>query len=170
MQRIYGTAFATQEELDAWLKQREEAEKRDHRKLGRELDLFSIYDDYGQGLILWHPKGGIIRNEMERLLKEELEKRGYSFVFTPHIAKRDLWVTSGHEGNYADSMYAPTSIEDEEYRLKPMNCPFHIGIYKSSPAFVSRSAAALFRNGYGLSCRAFGNAARPDACSWIFGR
>ena len=133
MQRIYGTAFATQEQLDAWIKQREEAEKRDHRKLGRELDLFSINDDYGQGLILWHPKGGIIRNEMERLLKEELEKRGYSFVFTPHIAKRNLWVTSGHEGNYSDSMYAPTSIEDEEYRLKPMNCPFHIGIYKSSP-------------------------------------
>jgi threonyl-tRNA synthetase len=133
MQRIYGTAFATQEELDAWVKQREEAEKRDHRKLGKQLDLFSIDDDYGQGLILWHPKGGIIRNEMERLLKEELERRNYSFVYTPHIAKRDLWVTSGHEGNYADSMYAPTSIEDEEYRLKPMNCPFHIGIYKSSP-------------------------------------
>ena len=133
MQRIYGTAFAKQEELDAWLKQREEAEKRDHRKLGRELDLFSISDDYGQGLILWHPKGGIVRMEMERLLREELEQRGYSFVFTPHIAKRQLWVTSGHEGNYADSMYAPTSIEDEEYRLKPMNCPFHIGIYKASP-------------------------------------
>ncbi len=133
MQRIYGTAFATQEQLDTWLKQREEAEKRDHRKLGRQLDLFSIDDDYGQGLILWHPKGGIIRNEMERLLKEELERRGYSFVFTPHIAKRDLWVKSGHEGNYSDSMYAPTSIEEEEYRLKPMNCPFHIGIYKSSP-------------------------------------
>ena len=133
MQRIYGTAFATQDELDAWVKQREEAEKRDHRKLGRELDLFSISDEYGAGLILWHPKGGIIRNEMERLLREELEKRNYSFVYTPHIAKRDLWVTSGHEGNYADSMYAPTSIEDEEYRLKPMNCPFHIGIYKSSP-------------------------------------
>jgi threonyl-tRNA synthetase len=133
MQRIYGIAFAKQDELDAWLKQREEAERRDHRRLGRELDLFSISDDYGPGLILWHPKGGIVRNEMERLLKEELEKRGYSFVFTPHIAKRELWVTSGHEGNYADSMYAPTSIEDEEYRLKPMNCPFHIGIYKASP-------------------------------------
>lgn len=133
MQRIYGIAFAKQDELDAWVKQREEAEKRDHRRLGRELDLFSISDDYGQGLILWHPKGGIIRNEMERLLKDELERRGYSFVFTPHIAKRDLWVTSGHEENYADGMYAPTSIEDEEYRLKPMNCPLHIGIYKSSP-------------------------------------
>jgi threonyl-tRNA synthetase len=133
MQRIYGTAFATQDELEAWVKQREEAEKRDHRKLGRQLDLFSIDEDYGQGLILWHPKGGIVRNEMERLLREELEKRGYSFVYTPHIAKRQLWFTSGHEDNYADGMYAPTSIEDEEYRLKPMNCPFHIGIYKSSP-------------------------------------
>jgi len=133
MQRVYGTAFATQEKLDAWVKQREEAEKRDHRRLGRELDLFSISDEYGQGLILWHPKGGIVRNEMEKLLREELEKRGYSFVFTPHIAKRELWFTSGHEDNYADSMYAPTRIEDEEYRLKPMNCPFHIGIYKSSP-------------------------------------
>jgi len=133
MQRIYGTAFATQEELDAWVRQREEAEKRDHRRLGRELDLFSISDEYGQGLILWHPKGGIVRNEMEKLLRDELDKRGYNFVFTPHIAKRDLWFTSGHEENYADSMYAPTKIEDEEYRLKPMNCPFHIGIYKSSP-------------------------------------
>ena len=133
MQRIYGIAFAKQEELDAWLKQREEAEKRDHRRLGRELDLFSISDEYGQGLVLWHPKGGIIRGEMERLLREELEKRNYSFVYTPHIAKRELWRISGHEENYADSMYAPTSIEDEEYRLKPMNCPLHIGIYKSSP-------------------------------------
>ncbi|MBA3692803.1 MAG: threonine--tRNA ligase, partial [Acidobacteria bacterium] len=133
MQRIYGTAFATQEELDGWLKQREEAERRDHRRIGKELDLFSIQDEYGQGLILWHPKGGAIRMEMENLLKEELKKRDYSFVFTPHIAKRELWRISGHEENYADSMFAPTSIEDEEYRLKPMNCPFHIGIYKASP-------------------------------------
>lgn len=135
MQRIYGTAFASQEDLDAWLKQREEAEKRDHRKLGRELDLFSIQDDYGQGLILWHPKGAMVRMEMENLLKEELQKRGYSFVFTPHIAKRDLWKISGHEENYADSMFSPTRVEGDEeteFRLKPMNCPFHIGIYKSN--------------------------------------
>jgi len=107
--------------------------KLDHLRLGRVLDLFSISDDYGQGLVLWHPKGGIIRSEMEKLLREELERRNYSFVYTPHIAKRELWKISGHEDNYADSMYAPTNIEDEEYRLKPMNCPMHIGIYKSSP-------------------------------------
>ena len=131
MQRIYGTAFFTQEELDAWLKQREEAEKRDHRKLGRELDLFSIQEDYGQGLVLWHPKGGIIRQQMEDYLREELVRRNYSIVYTPHIAKRDLWKISGHEENYGDSMFAPTKLEETEFRLKPMNCPMHIGIYKS---------------------------------------
>src|SRR6476646_1562129 len=132
MQRIYGTAFFTQEELDAWLKQREEAEKRDHRRLGRELDLFSILEDYGQGLIFWHPKGGAIRKEMEDYLRGELLQRGYGLVFTPHIAKRDLWFTSGHEGNYADSMFSPMEFEGQEFRLKPMNCPGHIGIYKSA--------------------------------------
>jgi threonyl-tRNA synthetase len=132
MQRIYGTAFFTQEELDAWLKQREEAEKRDHRRLGRELDLFSIQEDYGQGLIFWHPKGGAIRKEMEDYLREQLLLRGYGLVFTPHIAKRDLWFTSGHEGNYADSMFSPMEFEEQEFRIKPMNCPFHIGIYKSA--------------------------------------
>ena len=138
MQRIYGTAFATQEELDTWLKQREEAEKRDHRRLGKELDLFSIQDDYGQGFIFWHPKGGAIRTDMENYLREELQKRGYGMVFTPHIAKRQLWQISGHEENYADSLFEPMGMpakfgEDTEFRLKPMNCPFHIGIYKSHP-------------------------------------
>jgi len=132
MQRIYGTAFFTQDELDAWLKQREEAEKRDHRRLGRELDLFSILEDYGQGLIFWHPKGGAIRKELEDYLREELLKRGYGLVFTPHIAKRELWFTSGHEENYADSMFSPVEFEGQEFRLKPMNCPGHIGIYKSA--------------------------------------
>jgi threonyl-tRNA synthetase len=132
MQRIYGTAFFTQEELDAWLKQREEAEKRDHRRLGRELDLFSIQEDYGQGLIFWHPKGGAMRKEMEDYLREELLKRGYGLVFTPHIAKRELWFTSGHEENYAGSMFSPMEFEEQEFRIKPMNCPFHIGIYKSA--------------------------------------
>src|SRR5678810_1092315 len=132
MQRIYGTAFFTPEELDAWLKQREEAEKRDHRRLGRELDLFSIQEDYGQGLIFWHPKGGAIRKEMEDYLREQLSLRGYGLVFTPHIAKRELWFTSGHEINYADSMFSPMEFEEQEFRIKPMNCPFHIGIYKSA--------------------------------------
>jgi threonyl-tRNA synthetase len=131
MQRIYGTAYFTQEQLDAWLKQREEAEKRDHRRLGKELDLFSIQEQYGQGLIFWHPKGGIIRQQMEDYLREELVRRNYSFVYTPHIAKRELWQISGHEQNYADSMFAPTTLEETEFRLKPMNCPFHIAIYKS---------------------------------------
>src|SRR6476469_9478983 len=132
MQRIYGTAFFTQEELDAWLKQREEAEKRDHRRLGRELDLFSIQEQYGQGLVFWHPKGGAIRKEMEDYLRGELAARGYGLVFTPHIAKRDLWFISGHESNYADSMFSPMEFEEQEFRIKPMNCPFHIGIYKSA--------------------------------------
>jgi threonyl-tRNA synthetase len=131
MQRIYGTAFFTPSELEAWLKQREEAERRDHRRLGRELDLFSIQEQYGQGLIFWHPKGGVIRQQMEDYLREELVKRNYSVVYTPHIAKRELWQISGHEENYADSMFAPTTIEEQEFRLKPMNCPMHIAIYKS---------------------------------------
>jgi threonyl-tRNA synthetase len=131
MQRIYGTAFFTPEELDAWVKQRAEAERRDHRRLGRELDLFSIQEQYGQGLIFWHPKGAIIRKQMEDYLYAELVKRNYSFVYTPHIAKRELWQISGHDQNYGDSMFAPTKLEETEFRLKPMNCPFHIGIYKS---------------------------------------
>jgi threonyl-tRNA synthetase len=131
MQRIYGTAFFKQEELDAWIKQREEAERRDHRRLGRELDLFSIQEQYGQGLIFWHPKGGVIRKEMEDYLREELLARGYGLVFTPHIAKRELWHISGHEENYADSMFSPMEFEGQEFRIKPMNCPFHIGIFKS---------------------------------------
>jgi len=138
MQRIYGTAFFSQEELDGWLKQREEAEKRDHRRLGKELDLFSIQEEFGQGFIFLHPKGGAIRTEMENYQREELAKRGYGLVYTPHIAKRQLWQTSGHEENYADSLFEPIKLpewfdEDTEFRLKPMNCPFHIGIYKSHP-------------------------------------
>jgi threonyl-tRNA synthetase len=133
MQRIHGTAFATRAELDAWLHQREEAERRDHRRLGRDLDLFSIHEEYGEGLILWHPKGGIVRKEMEDYLRQQLLERGYGLVHTPHIAKRDLWWTSGHEENFADSMFSPMASQETEFRLKPMNCPFHIGIYKSAP-------------------------------------
>jgi threonyl-tRNA synthetase len=131
MQRIYGTSFFTQEELDGWIKQREEAERRDHRRIGRELDLFSVQEEYGPGIIFWHPKGGLIRKEIEDFLRDQLIKRGYGLVFTPHVAKRNLWQISGHEQNYADSMFAPIEMDETHYRLRPMNCPFHIGIYKS---------------------------------------
>src|SRR5213594_1628962 len=132
MQRIHGTAFATAAELDAWLHQREEAERRDHRRLGRQLDLFSIHEQYGEGLIFWHPKGGIVRKEMEDYLRQQLLERGYGLVHTPHIARRELWWLSGHEENFADSMFSPLGSEKTEFRLKPMNCPFHIAIYKSA--------------------------------------
>jgi threonyl-tRNA synthetase len=131
MQRIYGISFFTPEDLENWIKQREEAERRDHRRLGRELDLFSIQEEYGPGLIFWHPKGGLIRKEIEDFLREQLIKRGYGLVFTPQVAKRDLWRVSGHEQNYTDSMFAPMEMDEIHYRIRPMNCPFHIGIYKS---------------------------------------
>ncbi|MGH9407569.1 MAG: threonine--tRNA ligase [Terriglobia bacterium] len=131
LQRIYGTAFFTQKELDVYLQQVEEAKKRDHRRLGRELDLFSIEDDAGAGLIFWHPKGGIIRKEIEDWLREELLRRGYDLVFTPHTMRRHLWEISGHTGFYRENMFGPMEVENDEYQLKPMNCPGHILIYKS---------------------------------------
>ena len=131
MQRIYGYAFLTQAELDAHLTRIEEAKRRDHRRLGRELELFSIADETGSGLILWHPKGGLVRKQIEDYWRDEHVKGGYDLVYTPHIAKLDLWKTSGHTEYYRDSMYAPMLIEDVEYQLKPMNCPFHLTIYKS---------------------------------------
>ena len=131
MQRIYGTAFFSKKDLDAYLTQVEEAKKRDHRRLGRELDLFSIEDDAGPGLIFWHPKGGIIRQQIEDWLRQELQARGYSMVYTPHTMRRHLWEISGHTGFYRDSMFGPMPVENEEYQLKPMNCPGHILIYRS---------------------------------------
>ena len=131
LQRIYGTAWETSEELEQYLWRLEEAKKRDHRVLGRELDLFSISEDVGPGLILWHPKGGMIRKLTEDFSREEHEKAGYDFVYTPHIGKSKLWETSGHLDWYADAMYPPVEVEEQKYYLKPMNCPFHIQIYKS---------------------------------------
>jgi threonyl-tRNA synthetase len=130
LQRIYGTAFFTQKELDEYLKQVEEAKKRDHRKLGKELDLFSIQELAGPGLIFFHPKGGIIRKELEDWMRDQYLKRGYSLVYTPHVARFDLWKTSGHAGFYAQNMFTRMELDDAEYQLKPMNCPFHILIYK----------------------------------------
>jgi threonyl-tRNA synthetase len=132
LQRIYGTAFFTQKELDDYLRQIEEAKRRDHRRLGKELDLFSIQDEAGPGLIFWHPKGAIIRKEIEDFMRTELLKQGYQLVFTPHVAKLDLWKTSGHANFYRENMFTPIQLEDAEYQLKPMNCPFHILIYKDS--------------------------------------
>ena len=129
LQRIYGTAFFTQKDLDAYLKQVEEAKKRDHRKLGRELDLFSIQELAGPGLIFFHPKGGIIRKQLEDWMRDQYLKRGYSLVYTPHVARFELWKTSGHAGFYAQNMFARMELDDAEYQLKPMNCPGHILIY-----------------------------------------
>lgn len=131
LQRIYGTAWYTPEELQQYLWKLEEARKRDHRKLGKELDLFSINDEVGAGLILWHPKGAKIRKIIEDFWMDEHERSGYEFVYTPHIGRAALWQTSGHLGFYKESMYAPVDIEGQQYYLKPMNCPFHIHIYKS---------------------------------------
>ena len=131
MQRIYGTAFFTQKELDDYLNQIEEAKKRDHRRLGQDLELFSIQDDAGPGLIFWHPKGGAIRKEIEDWLRQELVARGYDLVFTPHTMRLHLWQTSGHTDFYRENMFGPMEVENDQYQLKPMNCPGHILIYKS---------------------------------------
>ncbi len=131
MQRIYGYAFFTKEELDRHLHRLEEARRRDHRRLGKDLDLFSIADETGAGLILWHPRGGFIRKQIEDFWRAEHLRGGYDLVYSPHIAKLDLWKTSGHTEYYKDGMYSPIEIENVEYQLKPMNCPFHITIYRS---------------------------------------
>src|SRR6266481_1677317 len=132
LQRIYGTSFYSKKELDEWIHRQEEAKKRDHRVLGKQLDLFSIQELAGPGLIFWHPKGGIIRKEMEDWMRDQYIKRGYSLVYTPHVMRKQLWQTSGHEGYYAQNMFDVMELDDAEYRLKPMNCPGHILIYKDS--------------------------------------
>jgi threonyl-tRNA synthetase len=131
LQRIYALAFYTQKELDEYLHRIEEAKRRDHRKLGTELDLFSIQEAAGPGLIFWHPKGGLIRTIVENWLREELQHRGYDLVFTPHIMLFDLWKTSGHADFYKENMFGAVEVEKADYQLKPMNCPGHILIYKS---------------------------------------
>lgn len=131
LQRIYGTAWETPQELKDYLWKLEEAKKRDHRKIGRELDLYSSNDEIGTGLILWHPNGARIRYLAERYWGDEHAKAGYEFVYTPHIGKASLWETSGHLDFYNENMYSPIEIEGQAYYLKPMNCPFHVHIYKS---------------------------------------
>ncbi len=131
LQRIYGTAFFSKDELKQYLERLEEAKRRDHRRIGKELELFSIQEEVGPGLILWHPRGATIRKLIEDFWREEHTSRGYSLLFTPHIAKRELWKTSGHLDFYSENMYAPMEIDEVAYQLKPMNCPFHIAIYNS---------------------------------------
>ncbi|HHV79953.1 MAG TPA: threonine--tRNA ligase [Firmicutes bacterium] len=131
LQRIYGTAFETQTQLDGYLFKLEEAKRRDHRRLGRELDLFSMHEEGGPGLVYWHPNGGLIRQLIEDFWRAEHRKRGYDIVFSPHIAKLDLWKTSGHWDWYKENMYSPMKIDEVDYLLKPMNCPFHILMYKT---------------------------------------
>ena len=131
LQRIYGIAFPTEEELQAYIRQQEEAAKRDHRKLGVELDLFGFSDNVGPGLVLWRPKGSLIRHLVETFWKEEHYKNGYELLYTPHIGQSLLWETSGHLGFYRDGMYSPMEIDERDYYVKPMNCPFHIEVYRS---------------------------------------
>ena len=131
LQRIYGTSFFSKKELAQHLHRLEEAKRRDHRKLGKELDLFSIQEAAGPGLIFWHPKGGTIRRLMEDWLRDQYVKRGYGLVYTPHIARYDLWKTSGHADFYSEAMFSRMKLDDAEYQLRPMNCPFHILIYKN---------------------------------------
>lgn len=132
LQRIYGTVWETPEQLEEYLWKLEEAKRRDHRKLGKELDLFSSNEEVGTGLILWHPNGARIRHLAERFWEDEHLAHGYDFVYSPHIGKASLWETSGHLGFYKENMYSPIEIEGQEYYIKPMNCPFHLHIYKNS--------------------------------------
>ena len=129
LQRIYGTAFFSKKDLDAYLDHLEEAKKRDHRKLGQELDLFSIQEAAGPGLIFFHPKGGLVRKIIEDWMRDQYLARGYSLVFTPHVMRHDLWKTSGHANFFSQNMFKPMELDDAEYQLKPMNCPGHILIY-----------------------------------------
>lgn len=131
LQRIYGTAFFTKAGIDKYLKFLEEAEKRDHRKIGKDLDLFSFHEEGGSGLTFWHPKGARIRSIIENFWREEHFKRGYDIVYSPHIAKINLWKTSGHWNFYRESMYSPIDVDGQEYILKPMNCPFAVLMYKT---------------------------------------
>ena len=131
LQRIYGTSFPTKAELDAHLARLEEIKRRDHRKVGKDLDLISVQDEIGPGLVLWHPKGAAIRLLIENFWREQHIKGGYQLVYSPHVARLDLWRTSGHVDYYRDNMFAAMKVEGSEYQLKPMNCPYHIMIYKS---------------------------------------
>jgi threonyl-tRNA synthetase len=132
LQRIYGALFETEEEIQGHLEQIEEAFRRDHRRLGRELDLFSFHEEYGPGLVYWHPKGGRVRTIIEDFWREEHYKHGYELVYSPHIGRSSLWETSGHLDFYGENMFSPMDVDGQDYYIKPMNCPFHIQMYRSA--------------------------------------
>jgi threonyl-tRNA synthetase len=132
LQRIYGTSWDSKEQLDDYLHRREEARKRDHRRLGKDLDLFSLHEDVGGGLVFWHPKGGRVRTEIENFWRKAHLENGYEIVYTPHVGRSTLWETSGHLGYYRESMYPPMDLDGTDYYVKPMNCPFHIKMYKNA--------------------------------------
>jgi threonyl-tRNA synthetase len=131
LQRIYGISFPAKEALDAYVARLEEIKRRDHRKLGKDLDLFSVSDEVGGGLVLWHPRGALIRKVIEDFWRDEHQKNGYDFVYSPHVGRGTLWETSGHLGFYRENMYSSMEVEGQEFYVKPMNCPFHIMIYKN---------------------------------------
>ena len=131
LQRIYGISFPSKDTLDAYVTRLEEIKRRDHRKLGKDLDLFSLSDEVGGGLVLWHPRGALIRKTIEDFWRDEHQKNGYDFVYSPHVGRGTLWETSGHLGFYRENMYSSMDVEGQEYYVKPMNCPFHIMIYKN---------------------------------------
>jgi threonyl-tRNA synthetase len=141
LQRIYGTAWESADELEQYLWKLEEAQKRDHRRLGKDLDLFTVSEAVGPGLILWSPRGGMVRKIAEDYCREEHERGGYDFVYSPHIGKSKLWETSGHLDWYQEGMYAPLDIEGQQYYLKPMNCPFHVQIMPNGVRSIVMSAA-----------------------------
>jgi threonyl-tRNA synthetase len=131
LQRIYGISFPAKAELDAYVARLEEIKRRDHRKLGKDMDLFSLSDEVGGGLVMWHPRGALIRKTIEDFWRDEHQKSGYDFVYSPHVGRGTLWETSGHLGFYRENMYSSMEVEGQEFYVKPMNCPFHIMIYKN---------------------------------------
>ena len=152
LQRLYGTAFETPKELEDYQAFLAEVEKRDHRRLGKQLDLFSMNaEQIGSGLALWHPKGALMRHLAEQFCKDAHLENGYDFVYTPHIGRAQLWQTSGHLDFFKDNMYAPLNIDGQEYYLKPMNCPFHIHVYKSRTRQLPRFTHASGGVGHGVS-------------------
>ena len=168
LQRIYGTSYAKKADLDAHLTRIEEAKKRDHRKLGRELELFSINDEIGPGLILWHPKGALMRKIIEDFWRNEHLKADYELLFTPHIAKLNLWDTSGHLDFFKENMYSSMEVDEIKYQIKPMNCPFHLSIFKNQTRSYRDLPIRWAELGTVYRYERSGRIAWLNACTWFY--